>query len=665
MKLLRFLATASVGIAVVVGATAMIAQFSVPVSTQVIDPGAIHADGGNSFQITSALKPEWPLYFEIRSDQIDGSLQSTLVISEDGKPLGPPHSYHIEIKEKGSGRYSHWGAATASVVIFSTSDNSDPRTNGRRYEIAARPVLFSLFSGFVMLLPFFLLALQRLLLPEVDLTIALIAGISVVALIVWISFFFDRVLISLDTQTYFRWERSVPLGYPLFLSGAKAVFGTLGWTSAIQLTFLVSACFFLARSVKDIVPARATGVAVLLLLLCYTQMFWYAGGLLSEALFIPLILLNVAAAFYLIAQRKIRYALILATSAALILFVRPAGYYIPMGIIFLLIAQRGRALWMLKWACLPFAICTVATLLINVGIRGDNAPSQMGRILFPTVSFLFEPQFVTGPYQEFVPGIEAVLRPRLDGYRKASGLTARARYSLGDYNARIHAMDAARDQRCAESGRQCSFQLKESVYLTFFVSTVLNRPLGYLKLVVEQIADAWTSYILAEYAPFRNVYLREVNDLSTRLEQIKNAGLPLTAGEVRLNPDLLDSFPGQLVELFDAGYQFIDQRWLVYLTGLVTLIAIPIAIFFRRDSVYWLALGYCGVVIHGSILLTAAVTVFLHRYATPIDPVILISGAIMIGGFASWSLSRIEQFAATIGPGLLKRIRRAPVGFQI
>ena len=60
--------------------------------------------------------------------------QSGLTLFEDGKPLGPPRSIHQDIREKGGGRYSHW---TQQGLYLSASDNSDPRTNGRRYEVAS------------------------------------------------------------------------------------------------------------------------------------------------------------------------------------------------------------------------------------------------------------------------------------------------------------------------------------------------------------------------------------------------------------------------------------------------------------------------------------------------------------------------------------------------
>lgn len=650
-----------IGIAAAVGAATLIAQCFIPAATQVIDPGSPYANGGNSFQIDAALFPKWNQLFEIRSDQNDYPRQSNLVVLEDGKPLGPPHSVHVEIKEKGGGRYSHWVTPTGSMVIFSTSDNSDPRTNGRSYEIAARPVPSLLSTSFMLLLPLLLLVLQRLLLPQHDLKVALMAGVSIAGLIAWVSLFSDQVALAPDSTAYVHWIPIVPLGYPLFLSGVKTVMGSLGWAGTIQIILLISACLCLAVSMKNVVRGGGIDLATLLLLLCYIPMFWYAGWLLSEALFVPLILLNVAVAFCLIVHQKKRHALILAITAALILFVRPAGYYIPLGIVFLLIAQQGRTRWMLKWVCLPFAICTIATLLINIGVRGDRAPSQMGRVMFPTVAFLFEPQFVTGPYQELALVVEEALKPHREGYIKAPDRATRIEYSMYDYNPRLAAMDKALIQKCAASARQC-YESRESLYLSLFRSTVFNRPLGYANLIVEQMIEAWRVGILATNGAFRSKYLAEANDLPARLEQIKLQGLPLRGEESRLRPDLVDAFPGRFAEAFDEGYRFIrEQRWFIYLIGIVTLIAIPVAIFSRRDSVYWLSLGYCGVMIHGSILLTVAVSAFIPRYALPVDPVVLVSSAIMILGFISWSLSKVEQVeAVAVAAGLLWSLGPAP-----
>ena len=54
---------------------------------------------------------------------------SRLAVLEDGKPLPQPRRLHTAIRAQGMGRFSHW----EDGLLFSTTDNSDPHTNGRTY----------------------------------------------------------------------------------------------------------------------------------------------------------------------------------------------------------------------------------------------------------------------------------------------------------------------------------------------------------------------------------------------------------------------------------------------------------------------------------------------------------------------------------------------------
>jgi hypothetical protein len=64
------------------------------------------------------------------ADTPDAPQRSPMILYEDGKPLGPPHSVHADISKLGLGRFSHWSDAG---FIFSSSDNSDPNFNRRKY----------------------------------------------------------------------------------------------------------------------------------------------------------------------------------------------------------------------------------------------------------------------------------------------------------------------------------------------------------------------------------------------------------------------------------------------------------------------------------------------------------------------------------------------------
>ena len=86
----------------------------------------MHPEEGNCFVASMDFGEE--------GDKFTGN-KSMIVLLEDGKPLGPPRSVHAAIREKGDGRYSHW---TRETLYFSSLDNTDPRTNGRKYEVTSR-----------------------------------------------------------------------------------------------------------------------------------------------------------------------------------------------------------------------------------------------------------------------------------------------------------------------------------------------------------------------------------------------------------------------------------------------------------------------------------------------------------------------------------------------
>jgi hypothetical protein len=85
---------------------------------------------------TGQIIPE--IGFSYESKHGKGRLSSHVerapaLLLENGVLLGPGNCLHADIRALGQGRFSFW----YDYVYFSSSDNSDPRTNGRRYEIQA------------------------------------------------------------------------------------------------------------------------------------------------------------------------------------------------------------------------------------------------------------------------------------------------------------------------------------------------------------------------------------------------------------------------------------------------------------------------------------------------------------------------------------------------
>ncbi|WP_447987237.1 hypothetical protein [Nitrospira sp. Nam74] len=90
-----------------------------------IDPSKVSHEAGYSYVFYKT--------FESVGDTMGAPNASSLRIYEDGVPVGPAHSQHLDIRRHGRGRYSHWG----NTLYFSASDNSNPITNKRRYTYRA------------------------------------------------------------------------------------------------------------------------------------------------------------------------------------------------------------------------------------------------------------------------------------------------------------------------------------------------------------------------------------------------------------------------------------------------------------------------------------------------------------------------------------------------
>jgi hypothetical protein len=79
-----------------------------------------------------------------RWDYQSAPYRSDTRLLENDQELGPAHSIHAEIRTIGRGRFSHW----YGDFRFSTSDNSNPLLNGRRYTIVASRTIPTVLAKF-------------------------------------------------------------------------------------------------------------------------------------------------------------------------------------------------------------------------------------------------------------------------------------------------------------------------------------------------------------------------------------------------------------------------------------------------------------------------------------------------------------------------------------
>lgn len=94
----------------------------------VIDASSVRHGSGSTY-VWRVPDAGW--FYQIRSDSPVNPGLSFMQLFEDGVALGPDHSSHSEIRDLGHGRFSHW----QGDLLFSSSDNSSPSTNGKHYTV--------------------------------------------------------------------------------------------------------------------------------------------------------------------------------------------------------------------------------------------------------------------------------------------------------------------------------------------------------------------------------------------------------------------------------------------------------------------------------------------------------------------------------------------------
>ncbi|SDJ60461.1 Pectate lyase [Pedobacter sp. ok626] len=94
-----------------------------PTTETVLDLSGLTAEGGFAYVIYRD--------FGTTGDSNTQPSISTLRVFENGKELGAAHAKHADISSIGTGKFSHWG----NSLIFSASDNTNPKTNGRKYTV--------------------------------------------------------------------------------------------------------------------------------------------------------------------------------------------------------------------------------------------------------------------------------------------------------------------------------------------------------------------------------------------------------------------------------------------------------------------------------------------------------------------------------------------------
>ena len=100
-----------------------------------IAPTTVFREQGFAFITPVPTELRFPFHVQGSSAGVQAS--GALVLFEDGFPLGPSEVGHVDIRDGGKGLYSYWGLH----LYFSSSDGTDPRSNGRVYSYRVQSAL--------------------------------------------------------------------------------------------------------------------------------------------------------------------------------------------------------------------------------------------------------------------------------------------------------------------------------------------------------------------------------------------------------------------------------------------------------------------------------------------------------------------------------------------
>jgi hypothetical protein len=87
-------------------------------------------DAGMAWQAARIRPFDRKVLLPYADDPAEVHGHSPVIVYEGDQPLGPAHSTFADISKLGHGHFTYW---IGQGLFFSTSDGSDPNSNGRRY----------------------------------------------------------------------------------------------------------------------------------------------------------------------------------------------------------------------------------------------------------------------------------------------------------------------------------------------------------------------------------------------------------------------------------------------------------------------------------------------------------------------------------------------------
>jgi len=336
----------------------------------VLNPSRITSERDHAYLVdVSTARP----FFAYRSDTPSRPDQSDLVLLEDGNRLGPAHALHQLIRDEGRGSYSHW----RGTLHFSASDNSDPRSNGRTYEVhvplvLAPTVIYGVIAldGAVVIALLVLGRLRGWRLEDVRIAgkrasswltersgplsrlvdrlgirhastarraprlifVVVVTLLAAIVNLVMLRYTDFRPCLSPDSGSYLAFSLIRTRGYTAAVLAVHALTGDIRWMVPLQLNLLLLSLTMLGYSVGRLAENLWLGILLTVACAATVPLLLLTYHILTEATFMAFVALHCGFVANYLRTRRWPHAVAAGTMLVIAILIRPAGYSLLLGI---------------------------------------------------------------------------------------------------------------------------------------------------------------------------------------------------------------------------------------------------------------------------------------------------------------------------------------------
>jgi hypothetical protein len=609
-----------------------------PIVTLHINPLTITPNAGRAYSAPIAWR-RFP--YTIESDDMVAK-RSTLRLFENETRLGPSHSYHDAIQATGRGEYSHW----QGYLVFSSTDGTDPRTNGRQYVAKIRASLdlsFLIASAtvFVGSLVFCGWCASRAKFPRNDFRNLSLGLLTIASIVVVNIDFFETTqfypLLTSDSASYVTLEWMQVRG---FLQ--PAIFDSLLWLNdtgrlivPIQLNVMIGSFLLFGWSIARISDRPLAGWATVLILIWNLDVTSHALFLMSESLFVAFTTLYSTFALRLLHRPTSASAILTGATAALAILIRPVGLALISGFAIIFSSTRE-----IRFKTTAYVLGSCAMLLLAFGaVPYQLSYGQMPKDGYGGVALLGHVATLATPganskYPELYNALVAKLEPEI----AAADINYPDKYwevTSDKYNPLLYQIIlpeivsymSNHPNNFPGVDMKSTFQLVAAnpVAWSLAESIIEQHPLRYGRHVAAHVYGMWRGFFGS----------------ASFLSTVPDVWIPIAIDEFNVCCVLSQYFGGRyaIASDLDPGPPrnlWSDQMWSFLLTVFPSLhlilppiligsalIAVMIIGLKYRPSPVWRGFAFLGVGVWSYTILVAAFQPTISRYATICEPLLV------------------------------------------